>query len=49
MLTIVRDFHELQSLITDHCNKYNSERFEILQKLSKCDTETKSEQILLEK
>ena len=37
-------------MITDHRNKYNNnEKFEILLKLPKSDTETQSEQRVLEK
>ena len=39
----------LRSLITDHCDKYNNEKFEILQELLKCVTEIRSEKMLLEK
>ena len=35
--------------ITDHHNKYNNLKFEILRELPKCDTEAQSEQMLLEK
>ena len=33
---------------TDHHNKYNNEKFEILWELTKCGTKTQSDQTLLE-
>jgi len=49
MLAVIWAFRERWSLVTEHCNKYNFKQFEILQELLKCDTETQSEKMLLEK
>ena len=38
-----------RSLMMDHSNTYNNEKYEIFQELSKCDTETWSEQFALRK
>lgn len=46
--TTIWAFSKSSSLIPTHYNKYNNdEQFEILQELTKCDTETQYEQMLL--